>query len=83
VFAGTVADTAGAPANTPIPMGVVKIMNGATVLATVSLSSAGTFSRALTLAHGSYSVTVLYVPATNAQGQTNFAGGSETLMFTV
>jgi hypothetical protein len=58
-------------------------MDGATVLATVSLTATGTFSRALTLAHGSYSVTVLYVPPTNAQGQTNFAGGSKTLTFTV
>jgi hypothetical protein len=37
----------------------------------------------LTLAHGSYTVTVMYVPATNAQGQANFAGGSVILTFIV
>jgi hypothetical protein len=82
-FAGTVADVAAAPAGMPVPTGVVKIMNGSTILATVGVTAAGTFTRALTLAHGTYTVTVLYVPATNAQGETNFAGGSGTLMFTV
>jgi hypothetical protein len=82
-FAGTVADTAGAPASTLVPKGVIKIMNGTTVLATVSLTSGGTFSKALNLAHGSYTVTIWYVPATNALGLTNFTGDSKTLTFIV
>ena len=82
-FAGTVADAAETPASTLDPTGVITIMNGTTVLATVSITAAGTFSKALKLAHGTYTVTVVYVPATNAQGQTNFAGDSETLTFVV
>jgi sugar lactone lactonase YvrE len=82
-IAGTVADTAGAPASTLVPTGVIKIMSGTTVLATVSLTTSGTFSKSLTLAHGAYTVTIMYVPAKNAQGQSNFAGDSEPLTFTV
>jgi hypothetical protein len=79
-FAGTVSNTGG---TSPTPAGQIQIMNGNTVLATVTLTANGTFSKALTLAHGTYTITVLYVPTTNAQSETNFLGSSTTLTFTV
>jgi hypothetical protein len=82
-IAGSLADVAPAPAGTFTPTGSVKIMSGSKVLATAALTAGGSFNKALALASGTYTVTVLYVPGTNAQGQTNFSSDSITLTFTI
>jgi hypothetical protein len=58
-------------------------MEGTTVLATVSLIASASFTKSLTLAKGKHTITILYVPDTDALGQMNFAGISTTLTFNV
>ncbi len=78
-ISGSVADVAGAPASQFAPTGVIKIMNGSVVLATITLDASGSFTTALTLPKGNNNITILYVPDTNVQGQSNFSSSSTSL----